>query len=310
MLTRCPACDTTFRVGPEQLKARQGRVRCGQCNEVFSALDTLLDEVITVTLPVAPELIEVHHEEPPPLFEAVAERPIEIAHNAEEFAPFSADAVISNSYAVLPEPTFSEAEPDAEPAPDETPEESPAPAALPASEFVPELHELPANESTWRTLLPIAGISIAITALILQALMNWRIELATVAPSTRPALEAACDLFGCAVGLPSKADLLSIESSDLHPHPTNTERLVLNATLRNRAPFAQTWPHLELTLTDMNDRVLSRRVLAPKDYLPAPEAKPEVTARGLAAGADAALELHVSTTDLAAGGYRLYVFYP
>ncbi len=40
MLTRCPHCRTAFRVTPEQLKMRQGRVRCGACHTVFDALDT------------------------------------------------------------------------------------------------------------------------------------------------------------------------------------------------------------------------------------------------------------------------------
>ena len=44
MKTRCPSCQTTFRVTPEQLKARAGKVRCGQCQTVFNALDGLLDE--------------------------------------------------------------------------------------------------------------------------------------------------------------------------------------------------------------------------------------------------------------------------
>lgn len=35
--TRCPACQTTFRVVPDQLKISQGWVRCGQCAEVFDA---------------------------------------------------------------------------------------------------------------------------------------------------------------------------------------------------------------------------------------------------------------------------------
>ena len=43
MQTRCPACQTTFRVTPEQLKARAGKVRCGQCQAVFNALDSLVD---------------------------------------------------------------------------------------------------------------------------------------------------------------------------------------------------------------------------------------------------------------------------
>lgn len=38
MLTRCPACQTTFRVSPEQLSARNGMVRCGHCRAPFNAL--------------------------------------------------------------------------------------------------------------------------------------------------------------------------------------------------------------------------------------------------------------------------------
>lgn len=44
ILARCPACATTFRVRPEQLRARQGRVRCGHCQHAFNALETLVDE--------------------------------------------------------------------------------------------------------------------------------------------------------------------------------------------------------------------------------------------------------------------------
>lgn len=37
MLTRCPACQTMFRVSAEQLAARHGRVRCGHCLNAFNA---------------------------------------------------------------------------------------------------------------------------------------------------------------------------------------------------------------------------------------------------------------------------------
>lgn len=51
MLTRCPACDTAFRVTPEQLKLRAGRVRCGHCQAVFNALETLADAAPAPALP-------------------------------------------------------------------------------------------------------------------------------------------------------------------------------------------------------------------------------------------------------------------
>lgn len=39
MLTRCPACQTVFRLGAGQLARRGGEVRCGHCYQAFNALD-------------------------------------------------------------------------------------------------------------------------------------------------------------------------------------------------------------------------------------------------------------------------------
>lgn len=44
MRTRCPACETVFRVTSEQLRAKAGKVRCGYCQAVFNAFDELIDE--------------------------------------------------------------------------------------------------------------------------------------------------------------------------------------------------------------------------------------------------------------------------
>ncbi|MEC5385621.1 zinc-ribbon and DUF3426 domain-containing protein [Uliginosibacterium sp. H3] len=41
LITRCPHCETTFRVRMEQLNLRGGRVRCGHCHVPFSALESL-----------------------------------------------------------------------------------------------------------------------------------------------------------------------------------------------------------------------------------------------------------------------------
>jgi predicted Zn finger-like uncharacterized protein len=44
LITRCPHCLTSFRIRPEQLNLRGGRVRCGHCHVAFSAL-SYLDEM-------------------------------------------------------------------------------------------------------------------------------------------------------------------------------------------------------------------------------------------------------------------------
>jgi predicted Zn finger-like uncharacterized protein len=41
MITRCPYCDTAFRVYEHQLARREGKVRCGACGNVFDAYQTL-----------------------------------------------------------------------------------------------------------------------------------------------------------------------------------------------------------------------------------------------------------------------------
>jgi len=106
--------------------------------------------------------------------------------------------------------------------------------------------------------------------------------------------------------LPARIEFVGIETSDLHPDPAKPGHFLLMAGLRNRAPFAQRWPDLELTLTDALDQALVRRVLAPADYLP-----PELAGGdGFAARGEQALRLAVDAPGIAAVGYRLYVFYP
>lgn len=288
MLTRCPACETTFRITPEQLKTRQGKVRCGECQYVFNALETLVEEATVVVLPTPTE--------PDP------------------------------EIAVPPAPTF-EPEPDPEP----TPEPQPEPAAPPAPEPEPEpeppvvpdipapvaptpplleplLHdaldpEKPARRWPWA-----AGLVVALLALALQAIIHFRVELAVISPELRPTLETLCEVAGCTVGLPSTVELMTIEASDLQPVPDQKGALTLTATLRNRAPFAQTYPHLELTLTDSHNVALSRRVLAAKDYLPAGTVRDNI-ARGLPSG-ELSIILNIDSGELGASGYRLYLFYP
>jgi predicted Zn finger-like uncharacterized protein len=43
LATRCPFCETVFRLLPEQLTLRRGLVRCGHCKQVFDASGSLFD---------------------------------------------------------------------------------------------------------------------------------------------------------------------------------------------------------------------------------------------------------------------------
>jgi predicted Zn finger-like uncharacterized protein len=301
MLTRCPHCQTAFRVTSEQLKLRQGQVRCGECRGVFDALESLADELPAVLTAVP---------EPEPAAAALLPEP--------EAEPEAGDVP-------EPEPEVSpETEPETEPELAVEPEPEPEAGLAPepgaelqeASQPEPlEEEDVATADGAWdgpQDLPPpaprrwprIAGTLALVLLALGQLLFIYRVELAVLAPGLRPVLAGACDLFGCAVPRPRKPELASIESSDLAPE--EKEQLLLTATLRNRAPFDQEYPHLELTLTDARDAAILRKVLAPADYLPADQSP----AAGFAARGEVAVRLLLEAKGVPAVGYRLYLFYP
>jgi hypothetical protein len=131
----------------------------------------------------------------------------------------------------------------------------------------------------------------------------FRTELAVLMPELRPTLSAGCELLGCTLPRPRKPEMVGIETSDLAPEGSG---LLLTATLQNRAPFTQDYPHLELTLTDTQDEALIRKVLIPADYLPADQS----VDAGFAARSEVAVKLSFEASGVPAVGYRLYLFYP
>ena len=150
---------------------------------------------------------------------------------------------------------------------------------------------------------------LAAAALAAQLAYRYRTEIAVQAPGAREALVAACRLLRCEVSLPRRPDLMSIESSDLQTDARSENMIVLNAVLRNRAPFPQEYPALELTLTDEADRPVLRRVLVPADYLD-PARRVSLAAQGLAPGAEAAFRINFDAGRARATSYRLYLFFP
>jgi predicted Zn finger-like uncharacterized protein len=157
------------------------------------------------------------------------------------------------------------------------------------------------HEPARRTLWPFVLFSLLLAVLLLgQLAFHFRTELVQRFPS-------AGDLYAALaipVPLPRNAELVAIDASDLQ---SDNQRglFVLQATLRNRAPYAQAWPALELALTDTADSIVSRRVLPPADYLP-PGTSPEA----FPANGELAVRLWIEAKGIGAAGYRLYVFYP
>jgi hypothetical protein len=133
-----------------------------------------------------------------------------------------------------------------------------------------------------------------------QSVFYFRTELVQKFPAMAELYRSAA----VEVPLPRNAEWVSIESSDLQSD--NARGLfVLQATLHNRANYAQDWPALELTFTDTGDKVVSRRVLRAVEYLPPATESPSFPASG-----EIAIKLWIEAKDIGAAGYRLYLFYP
>jgi predicted Zn finger-like uncharacterized protein len=247
LITRCPACGTTFRVQRDQLAAHFGTVRCGKCGSVFNGVAALLEEGSErLALEPSPQL---------GLFDPSRRQ-------AQPVAGERGDA--------------------------------------PVPQFMTEPE--PARRLTWLWAL---AVLLAAAALAAQAAYRYRAEIAAFAPEARAPLDAACRWLRCAVLLPRRADLMSIESSDLQADPRREGLIVLHALIRNRSALPQEYPALELTLTDEAGRPVLRRVLLPADYV-----EPERFKQGIAPGGEAALRVYLDSSRARATSYRLYLFYP
>jgi predicted Zn finger-like uncharacterized protein len=170
-----------------------------------------------------------------------------------------------------------------------------------------ELHaddypELAVKRTNW----PLAVLNLLLLLLLLgQATYLFRVEIAARMPGLKPMLLEGCRLLQCDIPLPRDADLMSIDSSDMQADPAQGRIITLTITLRNLASYVQAYPNLELTLNDINDVPVGRRIFHPAEYLR--NAEDEKT--GLVSNREKTIRLTIDADDLKAVGYRLYLFY-
>jgi predicted Zn finger-like uncharacterized protein len=170
-------------------------------------------------------------------------------------------------------------------------------------ELTDEVPDAPPRKTDWTGILISFFLMLALTA---QATYYFRVELGSRLPGIKPLLTKYCGLLNCTVALPQKADLIAIDSSELESDPDQSNLVTLHVLVHNRAPYAQAHPSVELTLTDIQDHAIARRVFSPADYLKAGEdAK-----LGVPANRDLDIRLRMDTADLKPSGYRLFLFYP
>jgi len=304
MVTRCPACDTTFRVTPPQLQAQHGVVRCGRCMTVFDGFKSLatVDEnpVADAAAEPAPAVIEP----------AVVEPPAERQAPSEPAAPEPAPATLEPAPAFALEPVSAlELAAAAEPAPEavarregaeDVRDYGPPPEQLTIDDHL-ELEES-REAQTRRARLWAAAAVLLIAVLAFQVAYFYRGEVAAHFPQLRPHLARVCEWARCSIDLPQRPRLIAIEASDLQATDTARPGVIqLTATVRNHAGYAIGYPALDLVLTNTREHTLARRIFLPRDYL---ESGRDPRA-GIPAHAEMTIRLDLDTGDLNPAGFRL-----
>ncbi|MDH4135074.1 MAG: DUF3426 domain-containing protein [Gammaproteobacteria bacterium] len=157
MYTRCPECQTVFRITAAQLKARAGQVRCGRCQHVFAADAHLVER------PAKPAARNVAPKKRAPRKSTKPEKSAAGNTQSPDTAPATAPAVaaVDDHLDPLPEPLW----------------------------LVPR--------SRTRTRYWIAGTSLLLLLLFLQSLFFYGRDVVRLAPFLDSTFHTVCDLLPC-----------------------------------------------------------------------------------------------------------------
>lgn len=83
----------------------------------------------------------------------------------------------------------------------------------------------------------------------------------------RPVMNRICTSIGCRLPLRHDLDQLAVISREIRPHPSVPGALLISATVRNEADFAQPFPGIRIRLTNLNESPVASRRFVPADYL-------------------------------------------
>jgi predicted Zn finger-like uncharacterized protein len=267
-ITVCPQCNTHFKITQAQSESHQGMVRCGHCKNVFNAMDNSYSQPEQLDLPLM----------------------------LDDIADVTALHPVYTPSVTLQKEGLSSLSPEA--------------AARMANDFshLADVYVSPQKPppSAQHTRLWTFGVLLITFILSVQLVYFFRVDIATQFPAIKPAISLICAELHCTLPLPQKIELLSIESSELEAAPALANIITLHALIRSRAPYAMSYPNIELTLTDIQDNLLVRRNFTPLDYLQ----NKDDTLRGFPPNREVSLKLHLNTTDLKPAGYKLFLFYP
>ena len=301
-ITSCPACETQFLLSTEQLKAHRGKVQCGNCEQIFNAKNRLTE--VSDDIHSAAEYqasIEAHDHDSTP---AIDEKPIsEVLNvalgavpNLNNLDDLEADKKSSDAYI-----SHTKIEPQADIVKVYDVDQINVPIYIDDLSTNPNFDKQKTKVNYWLVLF---GLILAVLA-GLQSLYYFRTSIAADYPQFKPYLVLACVQLQCEIELPKNLDFFALDDSDMQEDFEHKDVIKFSSLLINNAPYAQTYPNIELTLTDTADQPVLRRLIKPSEYL----ASSTNAATGIDSREEMRINLNINVTDIAVAGYRVLLVY-
>ncbi len=159
-----------------------------------------------------------------------------------------------------------------------------------------------------RPLFMLGSIFLA-TALFLQILYWQKNNIANSIPSAAPILKLYAKLFGGHLAPLKVSNNPVVSFSDMQKDlSANANRYILNVGLQNRYSGEAAMPNLEVSLFDLNEQIITRRVFHPQLFL-----KPADWVRlekyGLRENEELPVKLRFETNQVVSS-FKVVVFYP
>lgn len=280
MYTQCPECLSVFSLGAHTLAQAHAFVTCGYCGADFDSLATLADELppepfsaMALNEPsLTPPQVQtvVYYPPPPAELVAVAVTADPPVVDAPAGSVVDAPAVVEDFSQLVFAPRFARAV-------------AAKSAPKVARKKHRHMHAAAAHPLAW-------ALTCSVLALLLVAQVAWanRDRLISM-PTTGAWLRASCATLHCTLPLVAAPDRLRLLDSNVQTHPSAPHALMISASVRNDAPFAQPYPVVRLTLSNAQGQRLAMRRLHPREYLD----DTAVLQRGLRPGGTVVLLLEV-----------------
>lgn len=325
LATRCSACGTIFRVVQDQLKVSEGWVRCGRCDDVFNAVEALFDLDSESPPPWTPPPPVAHaapsldadtvQQATPPYDERevaeldeddrIASRFFQPDHFGSGRSP--ADSVSQRDRVDFADAKFNDSlldDDDDDPAATATPL---APMQDNTPGFVRHAEERERSRRPLARVMVAVGCLMLVATLAVQVAHHFRDTFAARWPITRAPLAGWCVLAGCSLQAPRRLEDVQVENTTLSRATVGTDTFRLAVTLRNRGTLPVALPAIEVTLTDGNGQMVSRKALSPADFRRTDGA---AIGQAIAPNTEAPLQVLLATGTSRVSGYTVEVFYP